>query len=176
MSKLCESAADSSNLHWYLVYTKPRKEHLALAQLTLQGYECYLPLLRVKKIRRKKIELIDEALFARYLFIRLDNSGSGLSWTPIQYTQGVTRLVRFGNDPAIIEDALIERLRSRESTQAVTNPFNPGDVVLVTEGPFAGLEAIYNATDGAQRAIILIQMLNRPMNIKIDLVQLSKQT
>jgi hypothetical protein len=36
---------------WYLVHTKPRQEDVALANLERQGYECYLPQLRIERNR-----------------------------------------------------------------------------------------------------------------------------
>ena len=57
---------------WYLVPTKPRQEKTALINLELQGYECYLPMLSAEKLRQRVLSVIDEPLFPRYLFIRLD--------------------------------------------------------------------------------------------------------
>ncbi len=163
------------DLRWYLIHTKPRQEQVALINLERQGYECYLPAIQVRRVRRRKLEIVTEALFARYLFIRLDRSGSGLSWSPIRSTLGVSRLVKFGETPLPVDDALIELLRNREAAQQVSALFDPGDIVIITEGPFAGLEAIYRTQDAEQRATILLQILNRPVNIKLDLTQLRKK-
>ena len=38
-------------MHWYLIYTKPRQEKVALQNLEQQGYQCYLPLLPKEKLR-----------------------------------------------------------------------------------------------------------------------------
>jgi transcriptional antiterminator RfaH len=80
-------------MHWYLIHTKPRQELRALENLQRQGYECYLPLLPTEKIQQKLVAIVDEPLFPRYLFIRLDSSQSGKSWTPIRSTLGVSKLV-----------------------------------------------------------------------------------
>ena len=71
------------------------------------GNECYLPLISVEKLRRKLFVPVDEPLFPRYFFIRLDASQQGKSWNPIRYTTGVSRLVSFGNVPAKVDDALV---------------------------------------------------------------------
>jgi len=163
------------NRHWYLIYTKPRQEQVALVNLERQGYECYMPTIEVRRIRRRKLEIAREALFARYLFIRLDNSGTGLSWSPIRSTFGVSCLVKFGDTPLPVDDALIELLRNREAVQEASALFDPGDAVIITEGPFAGLEAIYHSEDAEQRANILLQILNRPVHIKMDVIQLRKK-
>lgn len=176
MSMQQEPPVVGGHLNWYLIYTKPRQERIAETNLLNQGYECYLPLIPVRKIRRKRLEVVEEALFPRYLFVRLDNSGEGMSWSPIRSTLGVSRLVKFGDRHAIVDDGLIEFLRHRQAALTAPPLFNPGDTVLITEGPFSGLEAIYHTQDGEQRASILIQMLNRPLNIRIALSHLRKNT
>ena len=60
----------SSTLTWYLIYTKPRQEAIALTNLSRQGFECYLPMLKVEKIRQRKTALVTETMFPRYLFIQ----------------------------------------------------------------------------------------------------------
>lgn len=60
-----------STLSWYLIHTKPRQEALALTNLSRQGFECYMPMLRLQKIRQRKTALVAEPMFPRYLFIRL---------------------------------------------------------------------------------------------------------
>jgi transcriptional antiterminator RfaH len=159
---------------WYLIHTKPRQEHIALTNLERQGYTCYLPQLRVEKIRRRKAEVVSEPMFARYLFVRLDTGDSGPSWAPIRSTLGVSQLVRFGTRPAKVDDTLIDLLRSREQAQPTTPLFNPGDTVVITEGPFAGLEAAYQMADAEQRAMVLLHILSQPVPVKIDAASLRK--
>lgn len=67
----------SSAMHWYVIHTKPRQEKRALLNLEQQGYECYLPMITVEKLRKGVLSVVEEPLFARYLFIRLDVSLSG---------------------------------------------------------------------------------------------------
>lgn len=37
---------------WYLIYTKIRQERIALENLERQGFECFLPKIKVEKVRR----------------------------------------------------------------------------------------------------------------------------
>jgi transcriptional antiterminator RfaH len=166
---------DADSCAWYLVYTKPRQEHIALDNLSRQGYPCYLPRMRVEKLRRGRAELVTEPMFARYLFVRLDSSGQGPSWAPIQSTLGVSRLVRFGTQPARIDDELVHWLQSREATLPTETRFQPGDVVTVTTGPFAGLDAVYQTADAERRALILLELLSRPVTLRVDSALLRKR-
>lgn len=153
---------------WYLVHTKPRQEALALEHLQRQGYTAYLPLIWVEKVRRNKAVTLQQATFARYLFIHLETGLQSKSWAPIQSTQGVARLVRFGLSPARVPDALIDALRAREQVADVVKLFQPGDSVVITQGPFAGLQAIYQISDAEQRAVVLLDILTRRVPLTID--------
>lgn len=156
-------------MHWYLVHTKPRQEKCALQNLEQQGYQCYLPTLPSEKLRQGALTLMDEPLFPRYLFIRLGETRSAQSWVPIRSTKGVSRLVSFGVEPAKVDDRLIELLREQE-TLVQAEPkhlFSPGDRVTLTEGAFVGVEAIYQMADGDQRVFVLIELMSKPVVMKV---------
>lgn len=159
---------------WHLVYTKPRQEEIALLNLERQGYSCYLPRLHIEKVRHGKAQLIREAMFPRYLFVWLDTSDNGQSWAPIQSTVGVSTLVRFGAWPARVDDALIKWLRNREQAAPALPLFSSGDVVVITQGPFAGLEAIYHTTDAKRRILVLLEILSKPVSLRIDAAAVRK--
>lgn len=161
-------------LSWYLIHTKPRQEALALANLSRQGFQCYMPMLTLQKIHQRKTALVDEPLFPRYLFIRLDNSGSGQSWSPIRSTLGVNRLVRFGSQPAKVDGQLIDLMRAREQSSPAQPMFTAGEYVVVADGPFTGLEAIYQNTDAESRSVILLNILSKPVPMRIDTASLRK--
>ena len=113
---------------------------MALTQLARQGYESYLPLFAAEKLVRRKSTVVQEPMFARYLFVRLDTTGQGQSWSPIRSTVGVSELVCFGSRPARVDDALIATLREREATQQADpiTLFAHGDDV-VPAGPIQNL-------------------------------------
>jgi transcriptional antiterminator RfaH len=163
-----------STLAWYLIHTKPRQEALALTNLSRQGFECYMPMLRLQKIRQRKTAMVAEPMFPRYLFIRLDTSGSGQSWSPIRSTLGVNQLVRFGGQPAKVDGLLIDLIRSREQGTHAQPLFLAGENVTVADGPFAGLEAIYQNTDAESRSMILLNILSKPVAMRIDTASLRK--
>jgi transcriptional antiterminator RfaH len=161
-------------MDWYLVHTKPRQENIALTNLERQGYECYMPVTRVERIRRRKADLYTEPLFPRYIFIHLNSSNEGKSWSPIRSTLGVQQMVHFGNRAAKVDAALIDAIRSREQVHPEKRLFQTGDKVIIKEGPFAGIEAIYQTTDAERRAMILLEILSKPTSMRIDTVNLSK--
>ena len=164
----------SSSLTWHLVHTKPRQEAIALTHLSRQGYECYLPMLKVERIRQRKCVLVSEPMFPRYLFVRLGTSSTEQSLSPIRSTLGVTQLVRFGGQPARVDAQIIDHIRYRETSQTAKPAFAPGEQVVVTQGPFAGLEAVYQTKEAEKRSLILLEILSQSVPLRIDTAQLRK--
>ncbi len=164
-------------MHWYLVHTKPRMELIALKNLQNQGYPCYLPALRSEKIRHGDLTVVEKPLFPRYLFIRLGQDESSKSWAPIRSTRGVSRLVTFGLAPAKVDDRLIERLLAQEAASKgqPERLFKAGERVRLIEAPFAGLDGIYQMADGERRVMVLIEILSRPVVVRLSPAGLRKE-
>jgi transcriptional antiterminator RfaH len=156
-------------MHWYLVHTKPKQEACALQNLSQQGFDCYLPLMSSEKLFKGMVSKTTEPLFPRYLFIRLDTSNSAKSWSPIRSTRGVSKLVSFGNQPAKVADDLVELIRAREFSGQVEEKrlFTPGESIRVVDGPFAGVEGIFQSLDGTQRVMILIELMSKPVRMAV---------
>lgn len=163
-------------MDWFLVRSKPRQEAVALTNLTRQGYESYLPMFAAEKIVRRKQAIVQEPMFARYLFVRLDTSGQGQSWSPIRSTIGVSELVCFGSKAARVDETLIDMLREREAWQSEQpkSLFASGDSVVIADGAFAGLQAIYQMNDAEGRAMVLLDLLSKPVAMKINAASLRK--
>jgi transcriptional antiterminator RfaH len=155
--------------NWYLIHTKIRQEQLAMENLVLQNFECFLPQIQAEKLRQGHLQVVQEALFPRYLFIKLDTDLESQSWAPIRSTIGVCRLVTFGLIPAKINDDLVSAIRSQTETSEVQlRHFQTGQAVVVTEGPFAGLEAIYQIADGESRVLVLLNLMSKPVKMSIS--------
>lgn len=163
-------------MHWFLIHTKPRQEACALENLERQGFTCYLPMLLAEKVRQGKLVAQHEPLFPRYLFIQLGQGAQAQSWAPIRSTRGVSRLVSFGNEPAKVPSELVEclQLRDIEQAGAIKPAFHPGDALRIMEGPFAGLDAVYQMKDGEGRVMVLIEMMSKPTQLKLQVGQVRR--
>jgi transcriptional antiterminator RfaH len=160
-------------MHWYAIHSKPRQEERALENLQRQGFEAWLPLLTVEKVLRSKLVQVIEPMFSRYLFIRLDTEQT--NWSPIRSTLGVSKLVSFGNRPAVVADELIEALQQLPE-QAPQRLIQPGQQVKIVSGPLRGLEGIYQQADGELRAMVLIELLNKQHRIVTEMQDLRPAT
>jgi transcriptional antiterminator RfaH len=149
--------------HWYAIFCKPRQDARATQHLANQHYRVFRPLARVRHRTVRGFELRVESLFPRYLFIRLDDCGQ--SWAPIRSTRGVTGLVKLGEDrAAVVPDAFVQNLEARMAEHGwidldAGRTFTEGEKVEVVDGAFAGCEALYRCRSGADRVIVLLNLL-----------------
>lgn len=150
---------------WYLAHTKPRQEKCALENLHLQGYLCFLPTIPSERLRQRQLTVANEALFPRYLFIRLGQGDSANSWAPICSTKGVSRLVSFWIEPARLDDGLIELLRIQEAL-VQTKPEGCSSRVNAFAWQKCHLLAS-RAADGERRVMVLIEILSKPVAVRV---------
>ena len=95
---------------------------------------------------------------------------------PIRSTLGVSRLVTFGDEPARIESSVLDLLK-QQAIQVQMMPekiYASGERVRITQGAFAGIEAIFEMDDGESRAMVLIEMLTKPTRLKLPVADLAK--
>ena len=156
-------------MHWYAIHSKPRQEERALDNLQRQGFEAWLPMLTVEKVLRGKLANVTEPMFSRYLFIRLDTEQT--NWSPIRSTLGVSRLVSFGNRPAVVADELIQALQTVPQ-RAPERLFQPGQTIKIVSGPLKGIEGIFQQADGKHRAMVLIDLLNKQHRVTTQMQDL----
>ncbi len=154
---------------WYAVHSRPKQEIRALENLQNQGFETWLPMLTVEKLRRGRLAEVTEPMFSRYLFIRLDTEQT--NWAPIRSTLGVSRLVSFGNRPAPIADDLIQTLRQMPD-RALERLLQAGQAVRMIDGPLKGLEAVYQQADGELRAMVLVDLMSKQHSVLVEMQHL----
>ena len=155
---------------WYLVFTKVRSEFKAQENLNRQGYVTYLPVMQKKHRRNGKHVFTTEPFFPRYLFIRLNQETD--NWRPISSTIGVSHIVRFGGVPAAVPKDLIECLQSHEDSEGVqpaTQKLNQGDKVTIIDGPFAGMEGVYQQLKGSERVAVLLDIVGKNTQVTLSM-------
>lgn len=150
--------------NWYAVQCKAKESFRAAENLQNQGFEIFHPNLAVERLRAGKIKLINEPLFPYYLFIYLNDSTD--NWRPIRSTRGVLKMLSFGSTPLKVSTHLIEALK--QGIQPFTETvFKAGDQVLIDEGPFKGLKAIFETKKGEERVILLLNLLQKQQRIEV---------
>ena len=159
---------------WYVAYSKPNGERIAEENLLRQGYAVRLPL--VRRVVRRKVSL--EPLFPRYLFFKPSSPQQSLS--PVRSTVGVTSIVRFGMDLAVLSDDLCQTIMAFAQAQQeggvgsilAVQGITPGEKVLVNSGPFAGLEGLVSSV-AKDRVMVLMSLLGKEQTLGFEPTQIS---
>ena len=169
---MLDPASEFHALSWHLVHTKPRGEARSLENLERQGFEVFLPMISLQKVRRGKLTNVTEPMFSRYLFIRTTTMVQDLSL--VRSTLGVIQLVRFGTVPAKVPNDWVESMRLQPAVHEKL--FNAGDKLLIGNGMLKGLDAIYVQPDGETRAMVLINLLSKPHVVSYETANLLPQS
>ncbi|MDR0219581.1 MAG: transcription/translation regulatory transformer protein RfaH [Enterobacteriaceae bacterium] len=159
--------------NWYLLYCKRGQVFRAIENLERQNVACLAPTAKIEKMVRGKRTTVTEPLFPNYLFVNFDPEV--IHTTTINSTRGVNHFIRFGMLPAIVPQPVIDELVNVTEQEFIA-PEIPvsGDTVLITEGIFKGLQAIYKEPDGEKRSILLVNILNTEATKVLDNKQFIK--
>lgn len=155
---------------WFVAYTKPRQEHIALQNLEQQSYEAYLPLYKkIKKTEQGPVSVF-EPMFPRYIFFRPGKTGQSIS--SVRSTKGIANIVRFGFEPAVIHDELLHRIRLLEedrnlaTLQDISN-LKPGQTVRLQHTTLQGVEGLVQSVSN-KRVAVLLEILGRPAVVQLE--------
>ena len=159
-----------SSSTWFLVQCKPRQDERAEENLQRQGYHCYRPQRGFERIVRGRRQIVNESLFPGYLFIALD---ADANWAPLRSTRGVSRLVAFNGQPLPVAENLIEDLHRRTTPVGESLP-QVGEKILIKDGCFANLEAIFESRKGDERVVLLLTILNQLQRVEVSLASIRK--
>lgn len=156
---------------WYAIYTKPSQEKRAAENLEAWGLETLAPWLSPSGASP-----FSKPLFPRYIFGRFD---AAQMLHKVYFTRGVSSVVSFGGQPAIIMDDVITAIRERvdRNGKVVREPtgWKTGDTVVIESGPLRSLKGIFerDLPDG-ERVRILLEMVTYSAHIEIARSALTK--
>lgn len=157
-------------MSWFLLFCKAKEEQRALENLKNQGIEAFYPSRKVEKVRKGIRSIKNEALFPNYLFVKLDPKVA--NFNAIRSTRGVASFVKFGLSHAKVANSLIEKIQQFDDAQQLTvsddSIIKPGEKVVVTQGIYQGLEAIYQNNVGLERSVLLIKLLEQEAKLELD--------
>jgi len=126
----------------------------------------FLPWMRTRRRIGSRHQWVLVPLFPSYLFCRLDLVESGKA---ARYSPGVKDFLKFGSHIAEVGVEIITTLRDRcpEGVAQIEPPqMKPGEPVRIKEGPFSGLEAIFERSlKGSERVAVLLEILGRQTRI-----------
>ena len=161
-------------VRWAVVNTHPHKERIALNCLVADGFRVYCPMLKRRRSHARRVDEVLRPLFPGYLFVVV--CPDSVQWRPILGTQGVRRLVRCGGHLSLIEDEFVRTLKAREVDGVIAKPeapFHIGQKVRMGLGAFEGIIGTIIEMQEKDRLVVLMQLLNRAVRVKIGERQIS---
>ena len=150
---------------WYALQHKPAQGDRAVRHLQNQDIACFYPKIEVEKIKAGKRTKKLEPLFPGYVFVNLEQTDP--MWAKLRSTRGVLRIVSFANRPAPIDDEVIAHIKNSMEKVAEQGGIKPGQPIELDDGPFKGINAIFQAYDGEERAIVLITFMQKQQQVKV---------
>lgn len=161
---------------WFCVRTKPKNEHIAAAHLRdLESVNVFCPRVRFKRPRGQRTMWVTEALFPGYIFAKFNWFNQ---MKEVYYTNGVTSIVKFGDNWPIIDDHIIEDWQAAmgEEELAICEELPElGEDVLITEGAFSGsIAEVVKVSNSRKRVAVLMDFLGRQLQIELKADQFSR--
>ena len=156
---------------WYVVQTQVNCEAKAAQNLLRQRFDIYLPRYLKRRRHARKIDFAAKPLFPRYLFVAIDVVTQ--RWRSVQSTQGVSRLVCNGEEPAALPNGVLSALKAREDDRGFVRmeakpAFTPGDKVRVLAGAFMDCAGLFDGIGDHDRVAILLDLLGRKVRVHLD--------
>ena len=161
---------------WHLVQFKPNSHLLAAGNLQRQGFETFLPLQEITRLKTSRFTVNLRPLFPGYMFVGVALNAA--PWRTINSTIGVSRLVSFANNYKPLPLNLISGLMLRCDDGGKLLPpktLNAGESVEVVKGPFANFVATVEKIDAQQRVWVLMEFMGQStrMHLVPDNVRLA---
>ena len=166
----------ANNRQWYVVHTHLKQEERANENLKSWGVET----LHAKLKTRRYNEFtgapthLTQPLFPRYIFAKF-NAREQLP--KIRFTRGVNNVVCFGENPAPVDEDIIDLIRARIDENGFVkgnDELKPGDKVVISAGPLRSLIGIFEREiNGRDRISILLTAIEFQGRLVVekDLVQ-----
>ncbi|MGM0767012.1 MAG: transcription/translation regulatory transformer protein RfaH [Pseudomonadota bacterium] len=157
---------------WYAIQYKPGQGERALQNLQNQEVRCFYPKIEVEKIKSGKRTKRLEPLFPGYLFVNLEQTDP--MWSKLRSTRGVLRLVGFANRPAPIADDVMRHIKASLDTVAEQGGIKPGQSVELEGGPLKGLNGIFERYEGDERAVVLIDFMQKQQSVTVSVSDIQR--
>lgn len=158
---------------WFLAQLKPNSAKIAERNLKRQGFRTFMPEEEVTKRAKSKFVTARQPMFPGYIFVAFNVATGG--WRAINSTNGITRLVSFGKDPAPVPLDIVSGLMLRCDLQGRLIPpklLNPGDQVAMPHGPFADFVAEVEKIEPNRRVWVLLDIMGGKTRVAVGSDQL----
>ena len=153
---------------WCVAQIKTNSNKSAIQNLERQGFETFVPKMEKTQRQENKFLVKNVYVFPGYMFVCFDPHI--LTWTKINSTYGVSKILAFNNKPAEISSDLILELKARyenKINQTKKEKLQKGDSIRFFAGPFADLIAKVESVEENNRIWVLIEAMGGYQRLKL---------
>jgi len=170
---------------WYVINTYSGHEYKVIdalkTRIKTMGlldyiFQAIVPIQSKMVIRRGTKVKTQEKTFPGYVLIQMIITDD--SWVTVRTTQGVTGFVGTGNKPTPISQSEVDNIikTTVEDKPKFQTPFSLGDVVKITNGPFADFIGTIDSIDQEKGKLrVLVSFFERETPVELDFLQVSKE-
>ncbi|MDA7692785.1 transcriptional activator RfaH [Alphaproteobacteria bacterium] len=162
----------SLNKKWFIAQIKPNSYRSATQNLERQGFETFLPKMEITLRQKNKFVVKNAYVFPGYILVCFDPLI--ITWTKINSTYGVTKILVFNKKPLEISSDLILELKNRyeiNSNPTQKEKLQKGDSIKFYRGPFTDLIAKVESVDEKNRIWILLEAMGGYQRLKLQNVK-----
>ena len=160
---------------WFIAQIKPNSYNSAVQNLKRQGFETFLPKMEITKRQKNKFLVQSVYVFPGYIFVFFDPHI--ITWTKVNSTYGVSKILAFNNKPSEISSDLILQLKTKyeiHSNQTQNEKLQKGDSIKFFKGPFVDLIAKVESVDENNRIWVLLEAMGGYHRLKLQNVTKNK--
>ena len=157
---------------WFIAQIKPNSYHSAIQNLERQGFETFLPKMEITQRQKNKFVVKNVYVFPGYMFVSFDPHI--ITWTKINSTYGVSKILTFNKKPSEISSDLIVELKIKyeiNSNPTQKEKLQKGDSIKFYAGPFVDLIAKIESVDEKNRIWILLEAMGGHQRLKLQNVE-----
>ncbi|HBP51053.1 MAG: Transcription antitermination protein nusG [Candidatus Shapirobacteria bacterium GW2011_GWE1_38_10] len=170
---------------WYVINTYSGHEYKVIDALKIriktmgledQIFQAIVPIQSKMIIRRGTKVKTQEKTFPGYVLIQMVVNDD--SWVTVRTTQGVTGFVGIGSKPTPISQAEVDNIvkTTKEDKPKFQTPYSIGDVIKITNGPFADFIGTIDSIDQEKGKLrVLVSFFERETPVELDFLQVSKE-
>lgn len=171
---------------WYIIHTysgfeeKVRTAILERARAHKVEHlitEVLVPTEKVEEMVKGERRLTDRKFYPGYVLVRMELNDT--TWHVVKDTPKVTGFVGSKTEPTAIPDEEAEKILAQIREGALKPKpkikFEPGDKVVVTEGPFTNFTGTVDEVRADRgRVRVMISVFGRPTPVELEFTQLEK--
>ena len=160
---------------WFIAQIKSNSYHIATQNLERQGFETFLPKMEITQRQKNQFVVKNVYVFPGYMFVCFDLHF--ITWTKINSTYGVSKILTFNKKPSEISSDLIHELKIRYESNnkpKQKQKLQKGDSIKFYSGVFTDLIAKVESVEEKNRIWILLEGMGGFQRLKLQNIDHNK--